>query len=329
METQLQKILVSQQRQKTPLLSQSLDASSPEGRETWMSLGRLLRAEGITPKMIKQNRDILVNAMKLTLHEEPPSSAPESYRTAFESFSEEDASSSRDRRKVEDPRSIISSSTDLFSSAPVRGATFTDAFLRRPTVKAHSLDQQDNLEDGMRSLLQGMGADNVGARDEDEKGPGVPIPRQRKFILKSDKPKIMTVPFDGKGLDPSKLVGSSIRGAIVNEVGARLKIGGKWVVITYYPERLSSDSEIGMNNILRDCLFTSNVRVKEGLLIVNAVVEIFKTPRGDYRMIGLQCDGMAEMSYIVCVHRKEHQSAYMSHLLNSICGDVAISVETV
>ncbi|KAM0795330.1 hypothetical protein BDR22DRAFT_615181 [Usnea florida] len=80
-EAQLQAILTNQQRTRTPILSQSLDASSPEGRQTWMELGRLLRDEGITPAMIRENRELLVNAMKSTLKAE---SVLESYVTAPE-----------------------------------------------------------------------------------------------------------------------------------------------------------------------------------------------------------------------------------------------------
>jgi len=66
-EVQLKAILGSQRRQGTPFMRNSLDASSPEGHQTWMNLGRTLREEGITPRMIKKNQNLLIRAMKDTL----------------------------------------------------------------------------------------------------------------------------------------------------------------------------------------------------------------------------------------------------------------------
>lgn len=152
MQRQLQSILAYQQRRESPVLSQSLDASSPEGRETWMNLGRLLRAEGITPAMIKQNRDILVKAIRITLQEDMPSSSPDSYRTAFESFSDHQ----RSLTNLGSNRPSSKASLNILGSAPPRSATFTDEFLDRHRGGARSLDQAANIEDGMQSLLQGM-----------------------------------------------------------------------------------------------------------------------------------------------------------------------------
>ena len=104
-ESQLQAILANQQKSKTPILSQSLDASSPEGRQTWMELGRLLRDEGITPDMIQDNRGLLIDAMKNTLRNKTvlAESASESYATAPEhpshSITPLSASRQRDRQE--------------------------------------------------------------------------------------------------------------------------------------------------------------------------------------------------------------------------------------
>lgn len=89
-EAHLTQILATQ-KQKTPNIAHSLDASSPEGRQIWMNLGRLLRIEGITPDMIEKNKSLLINAMKTTLMEDPSvlGSFADSYRTAPEYPDEE------------------------------------------------------------------------------------------------------------------------------------------------------------------------------------------------------------------------------------------------
>jgi len=152
MKRQLQGILASQQRQENPILSQSLDASSPEGRETWMNLGRLLRAEGITPARIKQNPEILVKAMKTTLQDDELSNTPQSYHTACESLPNHHSTFT----DLNGSRSFAQDSVSLLSSAPPRGPIFTNEFLERHNGPARSLDQDANVKDGLRSLLQGM-----------------------------------------------------------------------------------------------------------------------------------------------------------------------------
>lgn len=117
-----------------------------------MNLGRLLRAEGITPAIIKQNPDILVKAMKTTLQGDEPSGTPQSYYTAYESFSNH-------HRTFTDPsssRSSAQASLSLLGSAPPRGPTFTNEFLERHNGAAPSLEQDKNVHDGLQSLLQGM-----------------------------------------------------------------------------------------------------------------------------------------------------------------------------
>lgn len=157
MERRLQSILAFQQKRESPILSQSLDASSPEGRETWMKLGRLLRAEGVTPAMIKQNHEILVKAIKTTLQRAEPSCTPDSYYTAFESLSSH-------HRAFTDPsgsRLSAQASIGILGSAPPRGATFTEEFLERHKGAATSLEQDANVQDGLNSLLQGMGTSEI------------------------------------------------------------------------------------------------------------------------------------------------------------------------
>ena len=158
-ESQLQAILANQQRSKTPILSQSLDASSPEGRQTWMELGRLLRDEGITPAMIQDNRGLLIDAMKNTLRNKTPlaESASESYATAPEYQVDSDTTrASQPRNRSHLDLSAVSYPMSLLGSAPPRCSGFTDAFLARQKDAESPLDQNQNVHDGMQSLLQSM-----------------------------------------------------------------------------------------------------------------------------------------------------------------------------
>ena len=152
MERQLHILLVSQGRRGNALLSQSLDASSPEGRDTWMNLGRLLRNEGITPAMIKENSNALVEAMKITLLGDLPSDSPQSYHTALESFPDH-------HRTFTSPisaRPSLQSSMSILGSAPPIGAIFAKENIDGHIGKARSLEQRRNVDDGIQSLLQGM-----------------------------------------------------------------------------------------------------------------------------------------------------------------------------
>ena len=163
-ESQLQAILANQQRSKTPILSQTLDASSPEGRQTWMELGRLLRDEGIPPAVIQSNRGLLIDAIKNTLRNETLSleSAPESYATAPEHYTDNipPSSGSRQRDLSYLGNSPILSPMSVLGSAPPRSSGFTDAFLERQKDVPSYLDQNQNVNDGMQSLLQGMNDGN-------------------------------------------------------------------------------------------------------------------------------------------------------------------------
>ena len=161
-ESQLQAILANQQRSKTPILSQSLDASSPEGRQTWMELGRLLRDEGITPAMVQSNRGLLIDAMKNTLKNKSllAESASESYATAPEYQVDKDTTSVSQLRNTSHlDLPTVSYPMSLLGSAPPRSSGFTPAFLERH--HGSSLDQRQNVDDGMQSLLQGMNNDDT------------------------------------------------------------------------------------------------------------------------------------------------------------------------
>ena len=162
-ESQLQTILANQQRSSTPIMSQSLDASSPEGRQTWMELGRLLRREGM-PAMIQENRGLLIYTMKDTLRDRTllAESIPQSYATAPEYHTDNYTHSSlRQSMSLSPPDTHpVSSSMSILGSAPPRGSGFTAAFLERQNGAPASLDRNENVNDGMESLLQGMNRDD-------------------------------------------------------------------------------------------------------------------------------------------------------------------------
>lgn len=150
-ENQLQQILEVQSRHSNPVLYGSLDASSPEGRQTWMELGRLLRDEGITPNVISNNKGLLIQAIKKSIQNLSDSPDAASYRTALEyqSFS----IPAHRCLKVIPP---AEKSMSLLSSAPFLGATFSEDLLARSTQVSTCLEHEDNIEDGMRSLMGGM-----------------------------------------------------------------------------------------------------------------------------------------------------------------------------
>ena len=143
LELQLQEVLTSQQRRGTPLLSQSLDASSPAGRQTWMELGRLLRDEGITPDVIQKNKMKFIAAMKQAVAE----SVPESFHTASESFSVKNNVASLQSHAI---------SSLSFGTAPPSCTGFPDSFLERDEKIEKSLDAEENITNGMDNLMLGM-----------------------------------------------------------------------------------------------------------------------------------------------------------------------------
>ena len=153
-------------------MSHSLDASSPEGRQTWMELGRLLRDEGITPAMIQENRGLLVNAMKATLKDETflAESVPQSYATAPEYNVDNTITSSvtQSRNASYLGRPSLLSPMSLLGSAPPRSAGFTDAFLQQQNGAASSLDQKQNVDNGIQSLLLGMSDEEFSGEDEQD-----------------------------------------------------------------------------------------------------------------------------------------------------------------
>ncbi|KAL8830178.1 MAG: hypothetical protein Q9191_001574 [Dirinaria sp. TL-2023a] len=151
MESQLKEILKAQSRQSNPVLAGSLDASSPEGRQTWMELGRLLREEGITPHVISENKSLLIQAMKKSLEEVAASLETASFKTAPENQSVS-SPPSQSVKALLGPENSIS----LLSSAPTLGATFPDHFLTRPGKVTDYLEHEENIEHGMRSLMGGM-----------------------------------------------------------------------------------------------------------------------------------------------------------------------------
>ena len=162
-EAQLETLLASQPTSKT-LLSQSLNASSPEGRQTWMELGRLLRDEGITPAMVQENRGLLINAMKNTLRNVNvlAESIPLSYVTAPEYDSKHNSPLiGSPLRNVSLPeQSLVQDSISILGSAPPSNTGFMSKFLQREIDAASSLDQKQNVNDGIESLIQGMSCEN-------------------------------------------------------------------------------------------------------------------------------------------------------------------------
>lgn len=140
-----------------------------------MEIGRLLRDEGITPDMIRQNRELLVNVMKTTLKNEASlaESMPQSYATAPEYPVDNDTTSSftRSRNLSHQCLPSVLSPLGLLGSAPPRDSVFTDSFFNKHNGVTSSLDQKHNVDDGMQSLLQGMDRQEFNGRlkqDDDD-----------------------------------------------------------------------------------------------------------------------------------------------------------------
>ena len=164
-DNQLEQILQAQSRQLNPVLCGSLDASSPEGRETWMELGRLLREEGITPNVISNNKGLLIQAMKKSIQGLSDSPNIGSYSTALEYQS---VSTPAQRCLTEFP--LADRSMSLLSSAPSLGETFSNDLLARSTQIQTCLEHEDNIEDGMRSLMGGMTDDSKPVETSEQPG---------------------------------------------------------------------------------------------------------------------------------------------------------------
>ena len=136
-------------------------------------MGRLFRDEGITPAMIQKNRGLLVNAMKTILNNNESDlaeSIPRSYATAPEYPVDNSITSSvthpRNASRLDLPS--VSSPLSLLGSAPPQSAGFTDAFLERQHGATSSLDQIQNVDDGMQSLLRGMSSKQLSVYTEDD-----------------------------------------------------------------------------------------------------------------------------------------------------------------
>ena len=150
-ENQLQQILRAQSRHSDSVLVGSLDASSPEGRQTWMELGRLLREEGITPSLVSKNRSLLIKTMKRTLEDVAASPDIASFKTAVEYLS---FSSPAGQSLNASP--AIMDSASMLSSGPSRGAAFPEHLNALSRQPASYLEHEENIEDGIRSLMGGM-----------------------------------------------------------------------------------------------------------------------------------------------------------------------------
>ena len=135
-----------------------------------MNLGRILRREGITPAMIEDNQNLLIKAMKDTLGRDAAlaESVGDSYRTAFEyriTGSIEQASNPsyiprRDPFSIRPQSASQPGSAQLLSSGLPSAATFSPEFLQRHTTSIDALDAEENVVDGMNSLLEGMNGDH-------------------------------------------------------------------------------------------------------------------------------------------------------------------------
>ena len=177
-ERQLEHILAKDDQRGGAVVSHSLDASSPEGRQTWINLGRLLRKEGITPSQVEKNKDALIRAMKATLGKDGSraESLSESYQTAPEyPKSMSSINSSLQSCNVGSPvpsRSQPSIRKDdlsrLLGSAPPRSATFSPEFLKRNEDLFFNFERDQNIEVGMSNLREGMLADPFDEFDNDD-----------------------------------------------------------------------------------------------------------------------------------------------------------------
>ena len=184
-----------------------------------MGLIRSLRAEGITPATIEQNRGLLISAIKKSLaqRDSTAGSSPASYKTAPESSSYNALNSSvcemfgryQPKRLLAKgvlicqhlslslgcPRCIqkqyaSANSTVFLSSGPPKSASFSEAFLEEHRKPIRSLDLTESVKDGMTSLMVGMktaegneGDDEEYVDDEDSDAIGLPYRLySRQFI---------------------------------------------------------------------------------------------------------------------------------------------------
>ncbi|CAF9914242.1 MAG: hypothetical protein ALECFALPRED_009505 [Alectoria fallacina] len=116
---------------------------------------QLLRDEGITPAMIQKNRGLLVNAVKATLKDEifflgRIGTTVIRDRAGIQCRQQHHVERhSIEKRILPGPPFSLISPKSLLGSAPPRSASFTDAFLQRQNGAASSLDQKQNVENGI------------------------------------------------------------------------------------------------------------------------------------------------------------------------------------
>ena len=115
-----------------------------------MELGRLLRDEGISPGVIRDNNGLLILTMKKALEENIALSEASSFRTALEFQS---PSSIRASRRNE-PQADVSLS--LLGSAPAKNESLFDRSMASQTRPVSFLDRNGNVNEGMQSLIEGM-----------------------------------------------------------------------------------------------------------------------------------------------------------------------------
>ena len=119
--------------------------------------------------MIEENQNLLIRAMKDTLGRDAAlaESAGDSYQTAFEyritgSIEEAPNPSSvpyRNPFSIRPQSALQPGSAQLLSSALPSAATLSPEFLQRHTTSIDALDAEENVVDGINSLLEGMNGD--------------------------------------------------------------------------------------------------------------------------------------------------------------------------
>ncbi|KAL8732928.1 MAG: hypothetical protein Q9181_003777 [Wetmoreana brouardii] len=125
----------------------------------------MLRDEGITPSIVSGNKSLLIETMKKALKDTIADSEPASFRTALEFQSTPPAKGSWITKSHADP------STSLLSTAPAAKGSF---FSRSPPPGVDFpdlLDQGDNVDGGIQSLIEGMTVAHKLSDSPDEAGP--------------------------------------------------------------------------------------------------------------------------------------------------------------
>ena len=127
--------------------------------------------------MIKDNQSLLIRAMKDTIGRNASlaHSLNESYHTAYEyvpggsPYSVSSARINSGKFSIPVRPSLQQGLMPTLSSAPPSVATFSAGFLPRHQIHTKALDQEDNVADGVDSLLKGMTVDrDLDDDDNDE-----------------------------------------------------------------------------------------------------------------------------------------------------------------